>query len=243
VPFSIEKSRRYAVYFAPPENSALWRAGCGWLGRDAVTGETLGQQVGNGIAPSRLADITEAPRFYGFHATLKPPFHLHEDMTEAELIAAMEAFAAGRAAFEAGPLMVARLGRFLALVLEAASPEMESLAADCVRAFDAFRAPSSRNDLKRRRQQGLTQRQDSYLRTWGYPYVMEEFRFHMSLTGGFDDEALRSQAEAILNDRFEPFATQPLAVESVCLFQQDDRRTPFRLKARFPFGRQVGVDA
>jgi len=239
VPSNNEKSRRYAVYFAPPENSALWCAGSDWLGRDAATGEIRPQKVGNGIAPGRLADITEAPRFYGFHATLKPPFHLHDDTNEAELIAAMEAFAADRAAFAAEPLLVAGLGRFLALVLEPASPEMESLAADCVRAFDAFRAPSSRSDLERRRQPGLTERQETYLRAWGYPYVMEEFRFHMSLTGGFDDQGLRAQIAAVLNDRFAPFAAAPLTVDSVCLFQQDNRRVPFRLSARFPFGRQM----
>jgi hypothetical protein len=30
------------------------------------------------------------------------------------------------------------------------------------------------------------QRQRNYLDRWGYPYVMEEFRFHMTLTGRLD---------------------------------------------------------
>ena len=33
---------------------------------------------------------------------------------------------------------------------------------------------------------GLTDRQEALLTQWGYPYVMEEFRFHITLTGALD---------------------------------------------------------
>ncbi len=232
------KTRRFAVYFAPAADSALWRAGCRWLGRDAVTGDLLAQPGCDGIDPGRLVDVTEAPRFYGFHATLKPPFHLREGKDEVALSEAVGALAAGSSGFQAGRLKVERLGRFLALVLARPSPKMEALAADCVRALDGFRAASSRKDVDRRRTHGLTDRQEAYLKQWGYPYVMDEFRFHMSLTGGFDDDVLRARIEAALEGLFAPLVTEPLAVDAVCLFRQEDRRTPFRLSARFALGRQ-----
>jgi len=238
VPPDPTKSRRYAVYFAPAPDSALWRAGSRWLGRDAVTGEPLTQPVADGIDPGRLVDVTEAPCFYGFHATMKPPFHLRDGADEAGLIEAVDAFAAGCTAFQAGPLTVGRLGRFMALVLAGRSPEMERFAAACVRELDGFRAAPSRTDVDRRRTHGLTDRQEAYLQQWGYPYVMEEFRFHMSLTGGFDDEDLRARIETALDALFAAVAAEPLQVDSVCLFRQENRRTPFRLTARFALGRR-----
>lgn len=207
------------------------------MGRDAVTGEDLVQPGAAGIDPGQLADVTEAPRFYGFHATLKPPFRLGEDTDEEGLIAAVGAFASARTAFAARPLKVGRLGRFLALVLDGPSPQMAALAAACVRDLDAFRAVPSERQLQRRRGPGLTALQESYLQAWGYPYVMEEFRFHMSLTGGFDDAVLRDRIEPALDALFAPFGSEPLAVDAVCLFRQEDRRTPFRLAKRFDLGK------
>jgi len=236
MPADQAKTRRYAVYFAPSEASALWRFGCRWLGRDAVSGDPITQPAADGIDPGRLADVTEAPRFYGFHATMKPPFHLRDGMEEAGLLEAMKSFAAGSESFRAGPLKVDRLGRFIALVLSAPSPPMDNFAASCVRAFDGFRAKPSRRDMNRRRLHGLTDRQEAYLKRWGYPYVMEEFRFHMSLTGGLDDDALRTRIETALDGLFAPIAADPLVVDSVCLFCQEDRRSPFMLTKRFALG-------
>jgi len=43
--------------------------------------------------------------------------------------------------------------------------------------------PLSATELARRRQAGLTAAQDALLLTWGYPWVLDEFKFHLSLTG------------------------------------------------------------
>src|SRR3546814_16854276 len=61
--------------------------------------------------------------------------------------------------------------------------------ADCVRAFDRFRAPPSETALARRRAAGLSARQEANLQAWGYPYVMEDFRLHFTLTGRITDPA------------------------------------------------------
>ena len=175
---------------------------------------------------------TSAPRFYGFHATLKPPFSLKQGTREAELIAAAEAFGRTQAAFTCPPLRVQRLGRFIALMLSAKSAEMDALADTCVRSFDRFRAPLSDADMQRRRAAGLSDQQNRYLQQWGYPYVFEEFRFHMSLTGGIDDETVLSALESQLARVFAPFAERAQPVDSVCVFFQPDRDTAFTLLHR-----------
>lgn len=51
-----------------------------------------------------------------------------------------------------------------------------------LRALDRFRAPVSGAERARRRNAGLSPPQEALLAQEGYPKVMEEFRFHMTLT-------------------------------------------------------------
>src|SRR5690606_21547575 len=67
---------RYAVYFAPAEDSALNRLASRWLGRCAYTGTRYPPTGIGEITPAAQEEITAEPRRYGFHATLKPPFRL-----------------------------------------------------------------------------------------------------------------------------------------------------------------------
>src|SRR5262249_18435104 len=128
--------------------------------------------------------MTASPRTYGFHATLKAPFHLAAGCTLEELVAGLDRFAARLEAFETAPLKVARISSFVALVLRDNSTLLSSLAAACVRGFDGFRAPPSEQEMARRRKETLTPRQLKLLDNWGYPYVLEEWRFHMTLASG-----------------------------------------------------------
>lgn len=227
---------RYAIYFAPAEETALWRFGIEWLGRDPASGAPLPQPDVPGLSPEALAAATESPRNYGFHATLKPPFHLTDGASAEEMGAAARAFAASREPFEAPPVSLQRLGRFQAFALTAPCLEMEALAADCVRAFDPFRAAPSEAELAKRRERGLNERQEAYLQEWGYPYVMEEFRFHLTMLGSTRDEALHTAVATYLEPRAQRFAAEPLHVDAVCLYRQGSRGEPFLLVERFPFG-------
>ncbi len=228
-------TERYAIYFAPAEDAEIWRFGTEWLGRDPATGQTLPQPEVPGLSAQQLAAATESSRDYGFHATLKPPFHLAEGVGADDLRSAARAFAAARAPFDAPPVSVQRIGRFQAFALMAESEEMQRLAADCVRAFDRFRAPPSDAELAKRRARGLTGRQETNLQQWGYPYVMEEFRFHMTMLGSTHDEALHAAVSAYLQPRASHFAEQPLRVDAVCLYRQETRSDPFLLVERFAF--------
>ena len=226
---------RYAIYFAPPADSPLARFGAAWLGRDAETGAHLAQPAMEGFSDERLARITAAPRGYGFHATLAPPMRLAEGCTHGMLDEALAGFAAAREPFRAPPLRLAALDGFLALVLSEESAPMQALEDDVIRTFHPFRAPPTPAEHIRRQAGIHTPRQEELLRQWGYPFVLDEFRFHMTLTCELDrDErqALQQALEALT----APLCARPLAVDGIALFEQKARGTPFRLARRYPFG-------
>lgn len=225
----LTSSGRFAVYYTPPDGSALADLAARWLGRDAASGAALDRPTLPGLDPARAEALTESPRFYGFHATLKAPFALAEGTTVADLIAAVDRFAAGRTAVLIPPLRVRTLGRFLALIPSEPAPALDELAAACVRAFDPFRAPPDPAELARRRAANLTAAQHRNLERWGYPYVMEDFRFHMTLTGRIDDEAERARIAQGLAALFAPVLDGEATVSGLAVFHQPDRETPFRL--------------
>ncbi|HTQ34789.1 MAG TPA: DUF1045 domain-containing protein [Stellaceae bacterium] len=225
-------SGRYAVYFAPEPGSALARFGTSWLGYDVVTGEVMTQPVVAGIDPERLRAITAEPRRYGFHATLKPPFFLAEGVNAAALANAVAELAGGIPAFGAPPFCLSRISGFLALTLSAPCAAMRQLADRCVEALDAFRAPPSATELARRRRANLTPRQDELIARWGYPYVMNEFRFHMTLTARLDP-AESDTVSAALAPLVAPFCEAALAVDAISLFHQPRDDAPFRLLRRY----------
>lgn len=220
---------RVAIYYAPEPGSALARFGASWVGRDAFTGKPVPPPAVPGIPDRMQREITASARHYGFHATLKPPFELAAD--RAVFDAAAESFASRMVPFEAPPLSVDILDGFVALIPSAPSPEIRALADECVTVFHDFAMRPGEEELARRRQAGLSLRQEQYLRWWGYPYVFEDFRFHMTLTGRLPDPSYVRQALAAM---FEPLAAEPLKVDAICVFEQSDRDRPFLLTARYP---------
>jgi putative phosphonate metabolism protein len=225
---------RYAIYFSPAEDSPLYRFGSACLGRDVVTNAELPSPTVDVLTPAQWRHVTAAPRTYGFHATLKAPFHLAAGRTVDELMDGLDRFASRFDAFQTAPLKVARISSFVALVLRDNSPLLSALAAACVRGFDSFRAPPSELELARRRKAPLTGRQLELLASWGYPYVLEEWRFHMTLASGLDRLETAELCSA-LEDLAAPHCATPLAVDAVCLFTQPGTSRPFQLVRRFPF--------
>ncbi len=223
---------RYAIYYAPPANADLWHFGSTAIGYDAVTGNDLPIPEVDGYAPDALAAMTADPRLYGFHATLKPPFHLADGKSEASLITAAEQFAAARSAFDID-LQLSAIGDFLALIPAAHSAPLHALADDCVSAFDPYRAPLTEADRARRLASPLGERQLRYLDQWGYPYVFEEFRFHMTLSGRLGAQD-RARVAPVLAARYEAIRA-PVSIDSVTIFVQSERGARFRILSRFPF--------
>lgn len=228
-------SARFALYFAPLRGSLLARFGDAWLGRDVESGASLASPAVSGLDPARLAALTEAPRHYGFHGTLKPPFEMADGSDAAELRAALATFAARQPIFTIPQLALRQIGDFLAFVPAQEVPALARLADACVSEFDAFRAPPKAAELAKRQAAGLTARQSALLARWGYPYVMEEFRFHLTLTGPVPEAPERNRLAAALAPLAAPVLAEAVPVREICLFQQVDRAAPFRLTDRFAF--------
>lgn len=219
---------RYAIYFATNADSALSRFGAGLLGYDAHTGHELPFPDEALHTASDWSDITSDPRKYGFHATLKAPMTLAPGSTEAELIAACATFAGKARPIPAIRPIVGSISGFIAVIPAEPVGDLQRLAADCVRDFDGFREALTAEDRARRKPEKLGERQRDYLDRWGYPYVMEEFRFHMTLTGRLDADR-RGPILEMLRGRFAALGLDTLAIDRIALFKQDDAKAKFRI--------------
>jgi putative phosphonate metabolism protein len=226
---------RYAVYYAPAADSPLWRFGCTTLGYDAFTGEDVAFAVPPGCDAGGWPRLTAEPRRYGFHATLKAPFELAHGRSEGQLRAFTHQIAAGLSAVPLAGLAVTALGRFVALTPPQPSMALQKFAFDIVQAFEPFRAPLSAADLERRLASPLTPAHRAYLEAYGYPYVGDAFRFHMTLTGSLPQDDVPGIATA-LSGAYAAIPVAPVAINRLALFRQDSRESRFRLLDSFTLG-------
>jgi hypothetical protein len=209
----LENFERLAVYVVP--EGPLYRRGADWLGWDMVAGREVPQPVIPGL-PVASSDLTATPGKYGFHGTIKPPFRLAGGRDAAGLEAALNDLAARLAPVRCAPLGVRALRGFVALVPASTCPPLVELAETVVRDLDGWRAAPGAEELARRRKTGLSPRQEAMLADWGYPYVMDEFRFHLTLTGKMP-EARAAEVESALAAHFADMLTAPFVVGSLCL--------------------------
>ncbi len=227
---------RVAIYYAPPVGHPLGHAAAEWLGRDAASGDRCRQESAGSLSAEEVSAITAEPRRYGFHATLKAPFRLRDEVSLSELEAAARDFCDARGGFVLPHLQVRGVDRFVALTPECDCAALADLADAVVRGFEPYRAPLAESEVARRREAGLTEPQDRNLLDWGYPYVFHDFRFHMTLTGPLDPD-LRAVALDVLRERFAAPLRQPLKVDGLALFVEPEPGAEFAVHARFPFAR------
>jgi putative phosphonate metabolism protein len=219
---------RYAIYYVPAPDSDLHRFGAQLLGYDAFGGEDLPFPDGILQGTPDWRQQTSDPRKYGFHATLKAPMSLADGRTEVELLAACAAFAATPRPVPVIRPVVDSISGFIAVVPAEPPPELIQLAADCVSEFDSFRAPLSEADRARRNPSQLTPAQREHLDRWGYPYVMDDFRFHMTLTGRLGAER-RDPLLKMLADRFVALGLPTLPIDRIAVFRQENAASRFRI--------------
>ena len=209
---------RYAVYMVP--EGEFYRAGAAWLGWDSVGGCPCPHPALADL-PHPVQTLTATPRKYGLHATIKPPFRLAHGTTAAALAQATQSLCRGLAPVTLPGLAIRRLGGFVAAVPAAPSDALQTLAATVVAELDRFRAPPSASELARRRAAPLSPRHEALLQQWGYPYVMEAFRFHITLSGSLPAHDA-DRLCAILGTHFAPVLPQPCVIDSLCLMGEDD---------------------
>lgn len=233
---------RYALFYAPPPGAALAEFGARWLGRDLHGGAVPALPALAGASVEQWRRAVAAPRRYGFHATLKPPFRLAAGCDEPALLDALEGFCRARGPAPVGKLALRVLSGFLVLApLETGEPDpVAELASDCVREFEPFRAPPTAAEIARRRPERLTAAEMTNLERWGYPYVMADFRFHLTLTGRLD-EAGRARFGVEIGRMAGPAIAEPVEIAAICLCGQESPESDFRVLRRFPLGRAAAV--
>jgi putative phosphonate metabolism protein len=229
---------RYAIYFTPGQDEPLTRLAASWLGRDPFTDEQPPAPPVTQLSPAEIAYHTASARRYGFHATLKAPFKLAENVTEAELDRALATFAAGAEPILLSRLVPARLDGFLALVPAGPAPDLDRFAGEVVTVFDRFRAPLSDAEIKRRNPESLSPGEFRNLLQWGYPYVFECFRFHMTLTGRVADSDL-ARVRAAIDEVFADVLQQPATISGLALFIEPEPGAPFVVKSWYGLGRRL----
>lgn len=227
---------RYALYYAPAADSALWRFGSTTLGYDALTAEDIPFAVPAGCDAAEWPELTAEPRRYGFHATLKAPFELAEGRSEEGLRSFSRNYAAGLDSVTLSGLSVAALGSFVALIPAEPSDALQRFAFALVQAFEPFRAPLSEADLARRLKSPLTPAQHAYLQAYGYPYVGDAFRFHMTLTGSLPPEKVAPVRQALETAHAAALPPGPVELDRFALFRQDNRDARFRLIDSYRLG-------
>lgn len=232
---------RYAVYF-DASGGELARLGADWLGRDATRPDAgsamFAQPVPRGLSAERFHELTAEPRRYGFHATLKAPMRLARGTDFTQLRAATAAIAAAHAPFSLGPMAVAKLGSFLALRPKDECPALDAIASDCVTLLDAMRSPPDEGNPPRRHSAVLSPRQTQMLARWGYPYVLKEYRFHITLTGSLAslNATEYMMVEQAARRHFAAALTGNLPFDSIALFEERAPGTPMWRVASFPLG-------
>jgi len=220
---------RFAIYFVPARETALYRFGSAILGWDCYTGERRAHPADLGVSEAEWGALTQEPRTYGFHATLKPPFRLRPQADQADLIAEVRGLAAAQRPIPTIEPSVELIAGFAAIVPRTASPALAQLAADCVTALDRFRLPMTPQERSRRLAPGLSAPQIAYLDRYGYPYVLDEFRFHMTLTGRLAPER-RGAVQALLQNAYaRAVGPGAVAIDRLAVLRQDDPASCFRV--------------
>ena len=217
-PFStdaVTMFKRYAIFALP--NGPLAEFGAAWLGWDIVSGAEIRPTQNFAV---ETADIVANCRRYGFHATMKPPFRLADGQNVHSLKATLAVLCRDLQPAKARRLRLTRLGRFLALLPEDDSGSLSALAACIVEKLDHFRAAPDPAELARRTRGHLTKPQLHALQEWGYPYVMDQFRFHFTLTDR-TRRATLDVLEEVLVAPLNKVLPTPFIVDSLSLVGED----------------------
>ncbi|MGX9178980.1 DUF1045 domain-containing protein [Mesorhizobium sp. BHbdii] len=228
---------RYAIYFTPRQDEPLARIAANWLGRDPFGAATRPVEAVGELSAAEVAFHTASARRYGFHATLKAPFRLASNETEAALRAALDDFVLATPVVTIPRLVVSQIDGFFALVPEGPLPALNRFADDVVRDFDRFRAPLTEAEIERRSPDSLKPDEFRNLCQWGYPYVFETFRFHMTLSGRASSHE-SPRLRAAIDSLFAQVLQRPVPVDALTLFVETEPGAPFMVLSHHALGRR-----
>ena len=220
---------RFAIYFSPADDTQL-----------ALFGKAVLSRTATNILPldtdheAAWGDLLGRPRHYGFHATLKAPFELSDASSEQRLLDAVEALAQTLSTCSLAGLKVKEFNGFAALAFDQQPASVAELARLCLLELEPHRAPLSDFDYQRRDPARLSPRQRQNLSDYGYHHVLEDFDFHMTLSGALGQK--KKPFLAFLEREYARIASDTAMLDRLCVFSQRDREDPFVRIADIPLG-------
>jgi hypothetical protein len=169
--------------------------------------------------------LTEEPQRYGLHSTVVAPF-FPRDTNEENLLRAAARFCRSVSPVTIPQVQVVEHRSFMALRPveggrhgEHACERLQALAADAVRFFFPLRTPPDSAEIARRLGENLSPKQTANVLKWGYPYVFDEYDFHITLTGPVRDAPAQA-LKPILSRYFREVTAEPLGIDHLCLCRQ-----------------------
>lgn len=207
---------RYAIFYTPPAGP-LADVTAAWLGWDSEKARAVSHPS---IACLDVGNVTATPRKYGFHGTLKAPFRLALNCSYEDLATAVAEFSSRQSPVALDRFELSYTNGFVALRPHRQTPELRALAAKVVQDLDPFSAPLTGPDIARRRHAGLSVRQDRQMLDWGYPYIFEDFNFHLTLSGTLNPTDARIVAH-VLKPLLASVLPEPMVVDAITLVGQD----------------------
>ena len=225
--------KRYAIYYVPSENSELDLFGKCWLGWDPYKGvETTKSDLSKLPSFKKFSSLVLTPKQYGFHGTIKAPFRLKNEYTYNDLENKVREISKQIHSFYFDQLIIKKLGNFIGLI-PTNNLKINAVSNKFVEELDYLRDELSESEIKKRKPHKLTSNQKQMLFKWGYPYVFNEFKFHLTLTSKLNvveiDEVFRS-----LQNILKQVNLNKISFNNICIFgQKNDEK--FYFVKRFNF--------
>lgn len=230
--------KRYAIYYVPEQSDALLQLADDWFGRSTLTGKPTKRPNIPGLSSKKIQSITKTAARYGFHGTLKAPFRLARSATERKFLEAVAALASDLDAARAIKMSLDYSSGFIAIRPSEEDHALRGIGDLCVIALDIFRAPVNTLERMARIQPKLSQEEAQFLLLWGYPYIFNRFRFHMTLTDPILSRE-KNKIYTILKDYFETALSAPLNIESICVCGDPGNGQSFDVLQRFSLKRSL----
>lgn len=207
---------RFAVYAMPA--GAFADAGAAWLGWDARSGQKVTQPDLPGL-PRPLSQLALRAFRYGFHATIKAPMALAQGRSYDDLLGQMQRLCSSLKPVDL-QLELREDHDFLAFRPVTDTAELQDLAARVVRDLDPLRAELTEREITRRNPGALSPRQQELLVEFGYPYALDEFRLHVTLSEQLGDDE-REATHRVAESYFAGKVPAPWRIDQLCLLAED----------------------
>ena len=182
---------RYAIYYVPPQSAQFTQFAASWFGWDVYKSINVKYPVLSDLNYD-IKEITSTPSKYGLHATLKAPFFLVPDKTIDELRSSLSILSSSIKKFEISSICLKKIAGYIAIVPTSQNERINYLAKKCLEDLDCFRKAEPLEIINKRRSVGLSERQEAHLLKWGYPYVLDNFDFHLTLTEQLEPQLLEN---------------------------------------------------